>query len=195
MDKLIQYIEGRMKRYGHVSGTQALSSVYYKFKNCVIRVSDHIKYGMDSVNTIDYNFIIQPNDTYIFIAAPKHNLPENTTKMFLKIVTLEDAKRFIRSTHEMAIMLDEMTDIYSPENWNLCNSQSNTEKMLTWDEFFDTYVKGKNDAQALQIINKIDVVCTGSINKGNYETKLPLMKSLYEKMSETQYNTLIQKVK
>ncbi|MDE5888609.1 MAG: hypothetical protein K2H20_01170, partial [Bacilli bacterium] len=64
MDKLVQYIEMRVKKYGHCVGNQAILSNYYTFGNAVVRISDHIKYGKDSTKTYDYCFVIQPNDTY-----------------------------------------------------------------------------------------------------------------------------------
>lgn len=73
MDKLVNYIEYRWKRYGEIERAAALSSIYYHFGNIQIRISDHMKYNEDAIKKIDYFFIIQPNDTYIFIPNPKYN--------------------------------------------------------------------------------------------------------------------------
>lgn len=81
MDKLINYIEYRRKRYGEIERITALSSMYYCFGNIKVRISDHMKYSNDAVKKIDYYFIIQPNGTYIFMPNPKYNKDE---KMYMK---------------------------------------------------------------------------------------------------------------
>lgn len=49
MDRLVNYIEYRWKKYGEIERTTALSSMYYSFGNIKVRISDHMKYSEDEV--------------------------------------------------------------------------------------------------------------------------------------------------
>ena len=94
MDKLINYIQFREKKYGVIKGIASVNSMYYQIGIYTIRVSEHMKYSESSIKDCDYFFIIQPNDTYIFITNPKYN---KDGKMYMKIVSYNDAKEFIKS--------------------------------------------------------------------------------------------------
>ena len=91
-----------MKKYGHIKGEQCISSNYYTFTDKIVRISDHVKYSLDNAKKVDYTFIIQPNDMYLFYVSPKYN-SERMNKMFLKIVTLQEAKNFIRRLHDFSL--------------------------------------------------------------------------------------------
>ena len=111
MDKLVNYIEYRWKRYGEIERVTALSSIYYHFGNFQIRISDHMKYNEDEIKKIDYFFIIQPNDIYIFIPNPKYN---KDGKLYMKIVSYNEAKEFIKTLHEHIMKLIPIMNWYSP---------------------------------------------------------------------------------
>ena len=147
MDKLINYIEYRRKRYGEIERITALSSMYYCFGNIKVRISDHMKYSNDAVKKIDYYFIIQPNDIYIFMPNPKYNRDE---KLYMKIVSYNEAKEFIRTLHDYSMKLIPMTRWYSPVDWKDIQKyddtkviKNNTEQM-TWDDFYKKYFEKKN---------------------------------------------------
>lgn len=190
MDKLIKYIEQRIKKYGHVKSEQCMSSNYYKFNAGVIRISDHIKYGMDTMNTFDYNFIIQPDDTYIFSKSPKHN-EKLMNKMFLKIVSLEEAKLFIRRIHDMSISLDNMCEIYQPEGWN--RGDTTCEKP-SWEDFCSIHIDGLEDIKKISILDMIERIKTGINSKGGVAVKMERVSKLYDKLSVVQYETLLNKL-
>lgn len=192
MDKLIKYIESRITKYGHVKGEQAIFSNYYIFGNVVVRISDHIKYGMEGVKRFDYCFIIQPNDTYVFTASPKIG-NDQSDRMYLKIVTLNEAKDFIRRLHDFTISLDGMTEIYNPEGWNR-NTPSMKEKP-SWDEFYNTHLKDLDDMTKQQILDMIELHVFGGISKGNVEVKLERAPEVYEHASLIQYDTILNKIK
>lgn len=191
MDKLVKYIETRMKKYGHIKGEQCISSNYYTFTDKIVRISDHVKYSLNNAKKVDYTFIIQPNDMYLFYVSPKYN-SEQMNKMFLKIVTLQEAKNFIRRLHDFSLSLESLSDIYSPEGWNRGNSDVYDKP--SWEEFWNTYsnIDGKTP---LNVLNIIENIYTGSNSKGNVDTKIDKVSEMYEMMSLTQYETLIEKLK
>ena len=191
MDKLISYIEQRIKKYGHVKGDQAISSNYYTFGNTVVRVSDHIKYGETGVKKFDYCFIIQPDETYIFTASPKIENGQ-TCRMYLKIVSLKDAKDFIRRLHDFSISFDFMTETYSPEGWN--RGVASGVKKIPWDDFYNTHLKNLDDKVKLNILDMIECVVYGGISKGNLEVKLDRAPKVYENASIIQYDTILNKI-
>ena len=192
MDKLITYIENRKKNYGGITGHQALSSNYYTFgKNVVVRISDHIKYGESGVKTFDYCFIIQPNDTYIFTSSPKLDNSQ-MCRMYLKIVSLKDAKEFVRRLHDFILSLNEMMDIYKPEEWNRGEGEP-CEKPI-WEDFEAIYLNIDDDNKKLQVLNIIETIYSGNVSKGNYDKKLPKIKEWYNKLSMVQYETLLKKL-
>ena len=85
-----------------------------------------------------------------------------------------------------------MSDIYSPEGWNRGNSDVYDKP--SWEEFWNTYsnIDGKTPLNVLDIIENI---YTGSNSKGNVDTKIDKVSEMYEMMSLTQYETLIEKLK
>lgn len=187
MDKLLNYIEFRAQKYGVITGIASVSSMYYQIGLYRVRVSDHIKYGEDSVKDCDFYFIIQPNDTYIFLTSPKY---VKDSKGYMKIVTYDEAKDFIKSLDDSMIQFMKMTNWYIPENWN---RPAKTDKM-SWSEFEKMYMDGKDDDVKLGIINRIESLAFGNIRKGNLEIKYPLIENVYNNMTTSQYNALIVKM-
>lgn len=190
MDKLIKYIETRIKKYGHAKGEQAISSNYYTFGDKVIRISDHMKYGLGSVKKFDYSFIIQPDDMYIFIRSPKN---DKDSRMYLKITSLNEAKKFVRRLHDFSITLDEFNDVYQPEGWNRNNGSLSCDKP-SWTDFCQTYFDGKGKQFKVNILDQIDLIVYGSMQKGTLDEKMERIEDTYEIMSITQYDTLINKI-
>ncbi len=191
MEKLIKYIETRIKRYGHVKSNQAMLSNYYVFGNKVVRISDHIKYGMVDQNTYDYSFIIQENDMYIFTISPKNDT-KNMNRMFLKIVTLEEAKQFIKKLHDFSISLDNISNFYKPENWNMSNVLNDKP---TYSEFCAMYIDTLNeDCKKLTVLDHIERIRTGKNSKGGVADKQIRMEEVYNSLSMVQYETLINKL-
>lgn len=189
MDKLVKYIETRRKKYGHIKGEQAVFSMYYTIGDKVVRVSDHLKYGETSVKKFDYNFVIQPNELYIFSQSPKYT---QQAKMFLKIMTLPEVKKLIRRLHDFAISMDDACEVYSPEGWNK-NDGTQYEKP-SWEEFFNKYMDGLDDLSKLNVCDKIEHIFYGSTMKGKLTEKLDRVPELYESFSLTQYDTLLKKL-
>lgn len=190
MDKLINYLDFRAEKYGVTTGIASANSMYYKVGCHKIRVSDHMKYSADALAGSDFYFIIQPDDNYIFITNPKYN---KDGKMYMKIVTYQEAKDFIKSLDDMAIQFMKMTNWYIPEDWNKGDSD---DTKPTWDEFFTAYIDGKEDSIKVSIINRIENMVYGSIKKGNFEDKLSsgLASEAYTKLSKAQFNTLVSKL-
>lgn len=193
MDKLVQYIEGRIKRYGHIKSQQCVSSNYYTFGNFVVRISDHAKYGEDGIKQFDYGFIIQPNDLYLFTVSPKYNL-DKTNKMYFKIVNLNEAKQFIRKLHDHSISLEVMCEIYSPEGWNCRGSNVKYDKP-SWDDFRTTHVDNKDDAGKLYILDSIERLYLGTNKKGSIVEKLERVQETYDLLSMVQFEILIEKIR
>lgn len=195
MDKLVNYIEYRWKRYGEIERATALSSIYYHFGNIQIRISDHMKYNEDEIKKIDYFFIIQPNDTYIFIPNPKYN---KDGKLYMKIVSYNEAKEFIKTLHEHIMKLIPMTRWYSPVGWNDIQKyddntkviKNNTERM-TWDDFYKKYFDMKDDTYKIKVAYRIENLVYGNIGKGSLSEKMDRIKNAYMKMSSSQYKTLM----
>ena len=192
MDKLIKYIETRAKRYGHVKSGQAMSSNYYEFSKGKVRISDHLKYGMGDQNTFDYSFIIQENDVYIFSVSAKHNV-KNMNKMYLKIVTLEEAKQFIKKLHDFSITFDNMSEVFKPKGWNTGNVKSNNKQ--SWEDFCEMYIDiHTEDCKKLHVLDMIEKIRTGVNSKGGVADKMSRMSETYETLNMTQYETLINKL-
>lgn len=195
MDKLINYLEYRRKRYGEIERITAQSSTYYCFGNIKVRISDHMKYSDDAVKKIDYYFIIQPNDTYIFMPNPKYNKDE---KLYMKIVPYHEAKEFIRTLHDYSMKLVPMTRWYSPVGWNDIQKyddntkviKNNTERM-TWDNFYKKYFDMKDDTYKIKVAYRIENLVYGNIGKGSLSEKMDRIKNAYMKMSTSQYKTLM----
>jgi hypothetical protein len=153
-----------------------------------VRVSDHIKYGESAVKDCDYYFIIQPNDTYIFLTSPKYT---SDGKGYMRVVTYNEAKDFIKSLDDYMIQFKKMTNWYIPENWN---RDVKNMKRMTWKEFERVYMDGKENDIKLGIINRIESLALGNIKKGNFESKYPSIEEVYNNMTNSQYNALIVKM-
>ena len=188
MDKLLNYIEFRAQKYGVIQGIASVSSMYYQIGMYRVRVSDHIKYGESAVKDCDYYFIIQPNDTYIFLTSPKYT---SDGKGYMRVVTYNEAKDFIKSLDDYMIQFKKMTNWYIPENWN---RDVKNVKRMTWKEFERVYMDGKENDIKLGIINRIESLALGNIKKGNFESKYPSIEEVYNNMTNSQYNALIVKM-
>ena len=188
MDKLLNYIEFRAQKYGVIKGIASVSSMYYQIGMYRVRVSDHIKYGESAVKDCDFYFIIQPNDTYIFLTSPKY---VSDNKGYMKIVSYEEAKDFIKSLDDFVIRFMKITDWYIPENWN---RKVKDVQRMTWKDFEKVYMDGKTNDVKLGIINRIESLTYGDIKKGNFETKYPTVEETYNNMTTSQYNALIVKM-
>lgn len=189
MDKLVKYIETRRKRYGHIKGEQAIYSIYYTIGNKIVRISDHMKYSLKSMKTFDYSFILQPGDLYIFSMSP-NNVDDG--KLYLKIMTLDEVKKFIRKLHEFAIVMDDMCEIYRPDGWNK-NDGTQYEKP-SWNDFYLNYLDGETDMVKVNILDKIELIHYGALQKGKIDEKLSRVPVIYENLSLTQYDTLLKKM-
>ena len=188
MDKLINYIQFREKKYGVIKGITSVNSMYYQIGIYTIRVSEHMKYSESSIKDCDYFFIIQPNDTYIFITIPKYN---KDGKMYMKIVSYIDAKEFIKSLDEFAGKFIKMTDWYCPENWN---RNVKDKGKLSWDEFERIYMRNISDEKKVGDVNRIESLVFGNPKKGDLQAKLPGAIEAYNNMTSSQYNALIKKM-
>ena len=197
MDRLVNYIEYRWKKYGEIERTTALSSMYYSFGNIKVRISDHMKYSEDEVRKIDYFFIIQPNDTYVFMSSPKYN---NDGKLYMKIVSYNEAKEFIKSLHDYSMKLVPMMKWYSPEGWNdtqnydnKVNAVKNNTERMTWGDFYKRYFDMKDDTYQKKVAQRIETLVYGSIGKGTVGGKMDRIRNAYMKMSSSQYDILMKK--
>lgn len=197
MDRLVNYIEYRWKKYGKIERTTALSSMYYSFGNIKVRISDHMKYSEDEVRKIDYFFIIQPNDTYVFMTSPKYN---KDGKLYMKIVSYNEAKEFIKALHDYSMKLIPMTKWYSPIGWNDTQKyddntkviKNNTDRM-EWDNFYQKYFYMRDDTYKTKVAHRIESLVYGNIGKGTVSGKMDRIKNAYMKMSSSQYDTLMKK--
>ena len=188
MNKLINYIQFREKKYGVIKGIASVNSMYYQIGVYMVRISEHMKYSESAIKDCDYFFIIQPNDTYIFITNPKYN---KDGKMYMKIVSYNDAKEFIKSLDEFAGKFVKMTDWYLPENWN---RNVEDKGKLSWDEFERIYMRNISDEKKFGVVNRIESLVFGSPKRGNLKTKLPGAIEAYNNMTSSQYNALIKKM-
>lgn len=189
MDSLIKYIESRRKRYGHIKGEQAISSIYYTIGDKIVRISDHLKYGSQTVKQVDYNFVMQPDDTYIFSVSPK--LVEDG-KMYLKIIDLDTAKKFIRKLHDCAITVDELSSVFRPLDWKT-NDGSRIDKP-SWDDFCKEHLNPEPDVIKQNILDKLELVYHGALRKGKLQEKLDRCPEVYENLTITQYETFMKKI-
>ena len=187
MDKLINYIEFRAKKYGVIFGIASVSSMYYQIGKYKVRVSDHIKYGEESIKDCDFHFIIQPNDTYVFLTSPNY---AKDGKGYMKIVSYEEAKAFIKSLDDYMIQFMHITDWYIPENWN----RKITGKKMSWTEFEKTHLNGKTNEIKLSILDRMDSYVYGTTRKGNLEVKYKNAEETYNNMTISQYNALMAKI-
>ena len=173
-----------------IKGIASTSSMYYQIGTNRVRVSDHIKYGEDSVKECDYYFIIQPNDTYIFLTSPKY---VKSGKGYLKIVSYEEAKKFIKSLDEFAIQYTKMTDWYIPEDWNRQLEPKRVDKM-PWEEFYKKFLEGKSEKYIMGVVSRIESLVYGNPKKGNINAKMEIIESLYEGLTASQYAALMAKM-
>ena len=198
MDRLVNYIEYRWKKYGEIERTTVLSSMYYSFGNIRVRISDHMKYSEDEVRKIDYFFIIQPNDTYVFMASPKYN---KDGKLYMKIVPYNEAKEFIKTLHDYSMKLVPMMKWYSPKGWNDTKKYDNNEtktvencaEKISWDDFYKRYFDMKGNIYQTKVAHRIESLVYGNIGKGSVYEKMDRIKNAYMKMSSSQYDTLMKK--
>lgn len=198
MDRLVNYIEYRWKKYGNIERTTALSSMYYSFGNIRVRISDHMKYSEDEVRKIDYFFIIQPNDIYVFMASPKYN---KDGKLYMKIVSYNEAKEFIKTLHDYSMKLVPMMKWYSPKGWNDTKKYDNDEtktvencaEKISWDDFYKRYFDMKDNTYQTKVAHRIESLVYGNIGKGSVCEKMDRIKNAYMKMSSSQYDTLMKK--
>ena len=144
---------------------------------------------MGDQNTFDYSFIIQENDMYIFSVSAKHI---DMNKMYLKIVTLEEAKQFIKKLHDFSISLDNMTDVFKPKDWNRGNIIADKQ---SWEDFCKMYIDiHTEDCKKLHVLDMIEKIRTGINSKGGVADKMNRMSETYEALNMTQYETLINKL-
>ena len=190
MDKLINYIMFRKKTYGNIQDYASASSMYYMIGIYKVRISDHMKYGETAANECDYYFIIQPDGNYVFINGPKYNKEK---KMYMKVVSYSEAKEFIKTLHDFTLKYSEMTDWFKPEGWNYQNIGKSDIKP-SWDEFRDKYISNADEKTQMSIISKIESLVCGGVQKGNVNTKILNFSSVYNKLNDTQYNTLMKKL-
>lgn len=203
MDRLVQYIEQRIKTYGHINGTQAMQSNYYEIGDYKIRISDHIAYGSNA-NKNDYSFIIQEDGSYIFT-----RMKGTTDRMYLKVIQYNEARDLIRKLHELAIVSENLCEFYKPKGWNVEVKAIDEEPAESGDDkmSFDELLKHFNyiykDSKGVQntmrlnnVLDIIAIVLTGKMLKGTIPSKVSHLKKQYDEMSitETQYNTLITKL-
>ena len=111
--------------------------------------------------------------------------------MYMKIVSYNDAKEFIKSLDEFAGKFIKMTDWYIPENWN---RNIENKKKLSWDEFERKYMRDIPDGKKLGVVHRIESLVFGSPKRGNLKTKLPGAIEAYNNMTSSQYNALIKKM-
>jgi hypothetical protein len=196
MDKLINYIEYRQRMYGQIERSISSNSMYYNFGYIKVRVSDHMKYSEDELKKYDYYFMIQPNDTYIFMTSPKY---VKNGYLNMKVVSYTDAKEFIKSIHEYSLKLNKMMDWYSPDDWNNLTNlpktdiSSDTDKM-SWDNFYSLYFDGQTEEYGQRIANKIESLVYGKLGKGTINKKMDRIKTAYCMMSKPQYESVMKKI-
>ena len=190
MDKLINYIQFREKKYGVIKGIASVNSMYYQIGVYMVRISEHMKYSESAIKDCDYFFIIQPDGNYVFINGPKYNKEK---KMYMKVVSYSEAKEFIKTPHDFTLKYSEMTDWFKPEGWNYQNIEKSDIKP-SWDEFKDRYISNANEKTQMSIISKIENLVCGGVQKGNVNTKILNFSSVYNKLNDTQYNTLMKKI-
>lgn len=196
MDKLINYIEYRQRIYGQIERSISSNSMYYNFGHIKVRVSDHMKYSEDELKKYDYYFVIQPNDTYIFMTSPNY---VKNGYLNMKVVSYNDAKEFIKSIHEYSLKLNKMMDWYSPDDWNNLTNlpktdiSSDTDKM-SWDNFYSLYFDGQTEEYGQRIANKIESLVYGKLGKGTIDKKMDRIKTAYCMMSKPQYESVMKKI-
>lgn len=203
MDRLVQYIEQRIKTYGHINGTQAMQSNYYEIGDYKIRISDHIAYGSNA-NKNDYSFIIQEDGSYIFT-----RMKGTTDRMYLKVIQYNEARDLIRKLHELAIVSENLCEFFKPKGWNVEAKDVDEEPAeyghdkMSFNELlhhFDYIYKDSKGVQNTMRLNNvldiIAIVLTGKMLKGTIPKKVSYLKDLYKEtdITETQYNTLIAKL-
>ena len=128
---------------------------------------------------------------------PKYNRDE---KLYMKIVSYNEAKEFIRTLHDYSMKLIPMTRWYSPVDWKDIQKyddtkviKNNTEQM-TWDDFYKKYFDMKDDTYKIKVASRIENLVYGNIGKGNVNERIYRIKNAYMNMSSSQYNTLMKKI-
>lgn len=200
MDKLINYINWRNEKFGGIKDiTKNMgggTSTYFQIGVIKIRISDHMKYGMDMVTICDYYFIVQANDTYIFIPNPSSDWQH---RMHMKVVTYQEARKFIKSIHDYEIQNMKMSDWYQPFVKDVPEVEPPKEvnpvtERLNWDEFKTRFLTGKNEAYVKKIVNRIETLSYGTMKKGTFAEKFPYVIEGFNTMPTENYNTLIKKM-
>ena len=64
MDKLINYIQFREKKYGVIKGIASVNSMYYQIGVYMVRISEHMKYSESSIQGT-MNFLSLLNLIYV----------------------------------------------------------------------------------------------------------------------------------
>ena len=105
----------------------------------------------------------------------------------------EEEKEFIKTLHDFTIKYSEMTDWFKPEGWN-CQNIEKSDIKPSWDEFRDRYISNADEKTQTSIISKIENLVCGGVQKGNVNTKILNFSSVYNKLNDTQYNTLMKKL-
>lgn len=155
-----------------------------------------MKYSEDELKKYDYYFVIQPNDTYIFMTSPNY---VKNGYLNMKVVSYNDAKEFIKSIHEYSLKLNKMMDWYSPDDWNNLTNlpktdiSSDTDKM-SWDNFYSLYFDGQTEEYGQRIANKIESLVYGKLGKGTIDKKMDRIKTAYCMMSKPQYESVMKKI-
>lgn len=191
MDPLVEYIITRKQKHGHIDVSKSISSVYFTIGEKVIRISDHMRYGLSNQGDFDYSFVIQPGDLYIFAENPKNN---GQQKMYLKIVSLKEAQKLIRDIHAMTITHYKITARYEPKCWKTSDYiMGLISEKLTWDDFKKKYIDEIDQNKSIYIVDYFDTLNGRSPRKGTIESKLPVTEKMYETLSPSQYERLIEK--
>lgn len=182
MDKLITYINNRSKKFGHITKTEAITSIYYHIGDNIIRISDHLKYGAENVKKFSFTFIIQNDGTYIFCESPARM---KDGKMYVKSVSYNEARQFIRHLHDYTISYNKLSNNDIDNGWK-------TEKML-YKEFVTKYI---TNAVCLQSV--IDFITStynhGKVLPGPINDKLKMLPTIYKNLSIEQYKRIISKL-
>ena len=131
------------------------------------------------------------------MSSPKYN---NDGKSYMKIVSYNEAKEFIKSLHDYSMKLVPMMKWYSPEGWNdtqnydnKVNAVKNNTERMTWGDFYKRYFDMKDDTYQKKVAQRIETLVYGSIGKGTVGGKMDRIRNAYMKMSPSQYDILMKK--
>lgn len=181
MDKLVTYINKRANKFGHITKTEVITSIYYRIGDNIIRISDHLKYGVENVKKFSFTFIIQNDGSYIFCESPSRM---KDGKMYVKSVTYNEARQFIRHLYDYTISYNKLSNNGIDSSWK-------TEKMQ-YKEFVSKYIT--NAVKLQSIIDFITTVSNGKCMSGSINDKLKMLPTIYKNLSIEQYKTIISKL-